>query len=166
MKLATHAGAILFVLMALVGCPQQPSASPANNTPTAQPAQQAPAAIRSRENQRPAPRMSTPMPPQVLPPQASPSQPVTIDYACHIDSDCAIKDVGSCCGAKPECVNKDSPADPAGVRAQCAKEHRISSCAIRNLTQCGCAQHHCVPKDKAPVGGWIDDPPAPPVPVR
>ncbi len=166
MKNVAQAGVILLALMALAGCPQQPSAGPASNAPVGQPSQQVADAIQPRENSRPAPRMSTPMPPQVLPAQASSSLAVTIDYACHIDRDCAIKNVGSCCGAKPECVNKDSPADPAGVRAQCAKEHRVSSCAIRNLTQCGCEQHHCVPKNKTPVGGWIDDPPAPPVPVR
>ncbi len=166
MKLASHAGVMLFVLMALVGCPQQPSASPAKNIPTSQPAQQAPDATRPHENKRPAPRMSTPMPPQVLPPPASSSQPVTIDYACRVDSDCAIKDVGSCCGARPECVNKNSSTDPAGVRAQCAREHRVSSCVVRNLTKCGCVQRHCLPRDKAPVGGWIDDPTAPPVPKR
>jgi hypothetical protein len=166
MKHAAHVGVVLLALMALVGCPQQPSAGPAKNAIEAQATERGPDTNRPQVNPRPAPRMSTPMPPQVLPAEASSTLAVTIDYACHIDSDCAIKDVGSCCGAKPECVNKDSPADPAGVRAQCAKEHRISSCAIRNLTQCGCEQHHCVPKDKTPVGGWIDDPPAPPVPVR
>jgi hypothetical protein len=151
------------LLAVLTGCPQRTAATAGDtHVPASLPAQSAPVVV----NTRPAPRMSTPMPPQVLPPQASSSMAVTIDYACHIDSDCAIKDVGSCCGAKPECVNKDSPTDPAGVRAQCAKEHRISSCAIRNLTQCGCEQHHCIPKDKTPVGGWIGDPPAPPVPVR
>ena len=138
------------LLAALTGCPQRTSATTGQTPVSASlPSQPAP----DVETHRPAPRMSTPMPPQVLPPRASSSQPVTIDYACYTDSDCVIKDVGSCCGAKPECVNKDSPADPAGVRAQCAKEHRVSSCAIRNITHCGCEQHHCVPKDAAPVGG-------------
>lgn len=138
------------LLTALTGCPQRTAAT-AGQAPVSasSPAQAAPDVV----HQRPAPRMSTPMPPQVLPPQASSSQPVTINYACQTDSDCAIKDVGSCCGAKPECVNKDSPADPAGVRAQCAKEHRVSSCAVRNITQCGCEQHQCAPKDAAPVSG-------------
>ena len=153
MKHVVHAGVVLFASMALAGCPQQPSARPVNNAPVAQATEQASDVIRPHETPRPAPRMSTPMPPQVLSPQASSSLAVTIDHACHIDSDCAIKDVGSCCGTKPECVNKDSPADPAGVRAQCAKEHLISSCAIRSITQCGCEKHHCVPNEGAPVGG-------------
>ncbi len=153
MRHVAQAAVILLALMALVGCPQQSSAGPATNAPVVQAAELATDAIRPQGNPRPAPRMSTPMPPQVLPPQASSSLAVTIDYACHIDSDCAIKDVGSCCGAKSECVNKNSPADPAGVRAQCAKDHLISSCAIRSVTQCGCEQHHCVPTERASVGG-------------
>lgn len=144
MKFANRMYTLLFVLMALTGCPQQASTANAANTPTTQPAQSAAA---PQEGQRPAPPMSTQMPPQVMPPQAMP-QLVTIDYACHTDSDCAIKDVGSCCGAKPECVNKDSPADPAGVRAQCTKDHRMSSCAIRQINQCGCQQGRCAPKDE------------------
>ena len=150
MKTITSCLFASLLLAVLAGCPQRPAATTGETSVTTPlPAQTAPASV----NPRAAPRMSTPMPPQVLPPQASSSDAVTIDYACHVDSDCAIKDVGSCCGAKPACVNKDSPADPAGVRAQCAKEHLISSCAIRSITQCGCEQHHCVPKDGVSVGG-------------
>ena len=45
---------------------------------------------------------------------------VTVDYACKTSADCAVKNVGNCCGAMPACVNKNSPTDPQGVRAQCA----------------------------------------------
>ena len=141
---------------ALAGCPQ--TTPPAHSDPaaSAQPALPAPAPA----SQKPAPRMSDPLPPQTVP------QPFKLDTSCRADSDCAVKDVGSCCGAYTACVNKDSPADPAAVRAQCAKEGRMSACAIHNLTQCGCQQGRCVPRDKVPVGGWIDDPPAPADPVR
>ncbi len=146
----------LLATLALTGCPQ--TIPPVRNDQAAavQPAAPAPAPARNK----PAPRMSDPLPAQVVP------QPVKLDYSCRADSDCAVKNVGSCCGTYTACVNKDSPADPAAVRAQCAKEGRVSNCATRNITQCGCQQGRCAPKDRAPVGGWLDDPPLPPDPVR
>ena len=35
----------------------------------------------------------------------------TLDTSCRVDSDCAVKDVGNCCGTFPACVNVDSPAE-------------------------------------------------------
>lgn len=93
------------------------------------------------------------MPPQVLP------QPVKLDYRCSRDSDCAVKNVGNCCGAFPACVNKNSPTDPAAVQAQCAKEGRVSTCGFRNIAACACHQSECTPKDQVPVAGWIDGAP-------
>jgi hypothetical protein len=142
---------LLLALGLLAGCPQQPSedAPLRDEAPAASAALSTPA-----QGQRPAPRMSDPLPPRVVP------MPVELDYSCNVDSDCAVKDVGNCCGAFPACVNKDSPTDPAAVKAECARRGEMSSCGFREVNQCGCRQGRCVPTDKSPVGGWVDDKPA------
>jgi hypothetical protein len=141
------------LLVVLTGCPLA-----APSTPQDPPASTAPAP--EAADQRPAPRMSPPLPPPAVP------EPVRLDHGCRLDSDCAVKDVGSCCGAFPACVNRDSPTDPAAVRAECARQGRSASCGFRQLEHCACRQQRCVPVDKAPAGGWIDDPTAPIDPVR
>ena len=82
--------------------------------------------------------MSDPLPPRVVP------SPVELDYSCNVDNDCTVKDVGNCCGAFPACVNKDSPTDPAAVKAECARRGEMSSCGFREVDQCGCRQGRCV----------------------
>ncbi|HVR81066.1 MAG TPA: hypothetical protein VHF02_03100 [Luteimonas sp.] len=89
------------------------------------------------------PRTGGPLPPQVLP------APVKLDYHCTTDADCTVKDVGNCCGMYPACVNRDSPADPAAVQAQCAKEGRMSVCGFREIDACSCSQGQCEPRDDA-----------------
>ena len=143
--------------IALAGCPQTAPPVHGDAAPAEHPVMPAPA---PPVRHKPAPRMGGPLPAQVVP------QPVKLDYSCRADSDCSVKNVGSCCGTYTACVNKDSPADPDAVRAQCAKEGRVSSCAIRNITHCGCQQGRCAAQERAPVGGWLDDPPLPPDPVR
>jgi hypothetical protein len=86
-------------------------------------------------------RTGGPLPPQLLP------EPVKLDYHCTSDADCAVKDVGNCCGAYPACVNKDSPTDPAAVQAQCAKQGRMSACGFRPVDACSCTQGRCTPRD-------------------
>ncbi|MEJ7747206.1 MAG: hypothetical protein WKF61_10765, partial [Luteimonas sp.] len=67
------------------------------------------------------------MPSKVMP-SASPNTPVVINQSCRTNADCVVKDVGSCCGAMPACVNRNSRPDPAAVQAQCAKAGRVSAC--------------------------------------
>lgn len=67
-----------------------------------------------------------------------------IGVQCDSDADCAVKDVGSCCGYYPRCVNKDSPTYPALVKAQCRKEGRSSTCGFPAISGCQCAAHECV----------------------
>ena len=86
------------------------------------------------------PRTGGPLPPQVLP------EPVKLDYHCTSDADCAVKDIGNCCGTYPACVNKDSPTDPAAVQAQCAKQGRMSACGFRPVDACSCTQGQCTPR--------------------
>jgi len=78
-----------------------------------------------------------------LPPQRAQSKPGSIDYSCRSDADCAVKDVGSCCGYQPACVNKDSPTDPAAVRAQCEQEGMASVCGFREIAACTCNAGRC-----------------------
>ena len=78
---------------------------------------------------------------------AEPAQaPVKVDFSCRTDADCAVKNVGNCCGAKPACVNADSPTDPEGVRAECARKGMMSMCGFKPVEGCQCVQGQC--KDK------------------
>jgi len=66
-----------------------------------------------------------------------------VDFSCKTDSDCKIKDVGSCCGYRPACVNKDSQTYPAEVKAQCAKEGKSSICGFPSISSCTCTNNKC-----------------------
>lgn len=88
---------------------------------------------------RPTPPMSTPYPPRPV------SQPVTVDYSCRGDDDCAVKNVGNCCGAMPACVNKDSPTDPQAVQAQCAASGQVGVCGFVEISACQCVSGRCEP---------------------
>jgi hypothetical protein len=81
-------------------------------------------------------------------PQTTPASPlksgnVELDLSCETDNDCAIKDVGNCCGYYPMCVNKNSPVDPEGVAAQCRAKGRIDVCGFQNIESCSCVAHKC-----------------------
>jgi hypothetical protein len=66
-----------------------------------------------------------------------------VDYRCQADSDCAIKNVGNCCGYYPACVNKDSPTNPEQVRADCQREGKMAVCGFREIAACSCTQGRC-----------------------
>lgn len=90
------------------------------------------------------PPASTPSPKPTggnLPPREAGA--VTVDYTCRTSADCAVKNVGNCCGAMPACVNKDSPTDPQGVQAQCAASGRMSVCGFAEVTACQCVSGRC-----------------------
>jgi len=103
------------------------------------------------------PPMSTPYPPA----RVDRGSAVQVDRRCRTDADCMVKDVGNCCGAMPACVNRASPTDPAGVRAQCAKDGMASACGSSGIEGCRCANGQCVAA-VAPLDPSAD----PPVPVR
>ncbi|MBB4126916.1 hypothetical protein GGR77_002206 [Xanthomonas translucens] len=77
---------------------------------------------------------------------AAPGLPVKVDTTCRSDADCAVKDVGNCCGAMPACVNRDSPTDPQGVMAQCQASGRMSVCGSRAVSGCQCVAGQCSAK--------------------
>lgn len=68
---------------------------------------------------------------------------IAIDYTCRQDSDCAIKDVGNCCGYYPQCVNAAAKTDPARVAALCAKEGQAGVCGFPSITGCRCVEGRC-----------------------
>ncbi len=84
-----------------------------------------------------APPMSSPTPPRAA------TTPVQLDFSCRSNADCAVKDVGNCCGAMPACVNKDSPTDPQAVQAQCARSGMAGICGFREIKACQCVNSRC-----------------------
>lgn len=66
-----------------------------------------------------------------------------VDYTCRNDADCAVKDVGNCCGYYPACVNKDSPTFPEQVKAECEKQGRMAVCGFPEIAGCQCVQGRC-----------------------
>lgn len=74
-----------------------------------------------------------------------------VDTSCKVDADCAVKDVGSCCGAYPACVNAASPTFPAQVKAECAKGGMSSVCGFPVVEGCECVEGRCAATD-APAG--------------
>ncbi|WP_133501154.1 hypothetical protein [Cognatilysobacter terrigena] len=88
---------------------------------------------------RPPPRKSDGLPPQRV---EAPNAPKLVT-SCASDSDCAVKNVGSCCGAMPACVNKNSPVDPAAVQAECARKGISSTCGFKDIHSCSCVAGTC-----------------------
>lgn len=89
---------------------------------------------------------SAPSEPATLIPAEVAAQPDAIgivDYSCKTDADCAVKNVGNCCGYYPACVNKDSPTFPEQVKAQCEREGRMAVCGFREIAACTCNQGRC-----------------------
>jgi hypothetical protein len=89
---------------------------------------------------KPAPPMSKPLPPHEVP---ATTRVPTLDASCRSDADCAVKNVGSCCGARPACVNKDAKVDPAAVQADCAARGMASVCGFEDVDSCTCDAGTC-----------------------
>ena len=66
-----------------------------------------------------------------------------VDRSCRSDADCAVKNVGNCCGYFPACVNKDATVDPDAVRAQCERSGMASVCGWQQIQSCDCVQNQC-----------------------
>jgi hypothetical protein len=137
MRIGHLAFAALFALLS-VGCAAPTSSSDTPKAPVAESA--APSA--------------TPAPPLAQEPPPAASRPETVERkptadasnpnrSCKTDSDCAVKNVGNCCGAFPMCVHKDAKTDPAAVQAQCAKDGMASVCGFVEVSGCQCVQGQC-----------------------
>lgn len=105
---------------------------------------------------------STSQPPPVLPPPAlaapapkPPASPPRVEskpessevvpagQACLGNADCVVKDVGSCCGYQPRCLNTKAETFPARVRERCASEGRVGICGFREIAGCECVKGKC-----------------------
>lgn len=125
--------------------PQPATAQPA--APSVPPAAAAPAAPLPS----PAPVASDPPAAPTSPmsgPEGKPGQPplslgADAGRACRTDSDCAMKDAGSCCGYRPVCVNKDTPTFPEKVKAACAEDGRVGICGFPAIDGCQCVAGKC-----------------------
>lgn len=138
-------GLLLLSVLVLAGCAAPSTSTSANgnlagNTPPAPPAP---------------PPMSSPLPPREI------KQAAALDTTCKTRADCAVKDVGSCCGTKPACVNKDSPTDPAAVQAQCKAKGMMGICGFREIPACQCDNGQCV--EAGPANPEPSSDPAEPV---
>ncbi len=69
--------------------------------------------------------------------------------ACAVDADCAVKNVGNCCGEYLQCVNVAHTPDPVGVKAACEREGRMSICGSPDIHTCRCVDNQCVSSDAA-----------------
>lgn len=99
----------------------------------------------SSDDTAPAPNAAPADPPALITADvAAPSDAIGIvDYSCHADADCAVKNVGNCCGYYPACVNKNSDTFPEQVKAQCESEGRMAICGFREISACTCNQGRC-----------------------
>lgn len=129
-----------FTALLLAGCAAPTSSSGAPKAPavdrtTPSPAAPAPAVA-------PAPKAPDAQAPDTreTAPGLNASNP---SRSCRTDSDCAVKDVGNCCGAYPMCVNKDARTNPAAVRAQCEKDGMASICGFQEVSGCQCVKGRC-----------------------
>jgi hypothetical protein len=112
----------------------------------------------------PATTAATQAAPATAAPSPAPVTPVKLDTRCTSDAQCVVRNVGSCCGELPACVNADSPTDPAAVQAQCRASGRVGICGFRPTSACQCQAGTCVPADDGPAPSH--DPAAAPAPVR
>ena len=101
------------------------------------------------------PPMSRPLPPTPMPVEPAQPAPVAgvpdLDRSCRVDADCAVKDVGNCCGYFPACVNIEAQPDPAAVRAACAESGMASVCGFREIEACSCVANACQPAGSGEV---------------
>lgn len=114
------------IVLSLAGCTARTAPASTAAAPATEPAASLPGA---------------PMPSPGLPLTAK--QAANPDRSCQTDSDCAVKDVGNCCGYYPMCVNKDARTDPAAVRAQCDKDGMASICGFQEISSCQCVDNQC-----------------------
>jgi len=84
--------------------------------------------------------------PTTQPPEAAPRDaPGEVDFSCTVDADCAVKNVGNCCGYYPACVNANSPTFPEQVMTQCQREGMSSICGFPEISACQCVEGRCAP---------------------
>ncbi len=63
--------------------------------------------------------------------------------SCRSDADCAVKNVGNCCGYYPACVNRESPVFPERVKAGCLAKNMAGICGFPDIKACACVAGSC-----------------------
>jgi hypothetical protein len=66
-----------------------------------------------------------------------------VDYSCEVDTDCAVRNIGNCCGYYPACVNRDSPTFPDRVMERCQAQGIMSICGFPEIAGCTCVEGRC-----------------------
>jgi hypothetical protein len=117
---------VFAMLVAIAGC------APAADQPVAPPAP----ALASQPAPLPAPEAARRVPKDLLTQDG-------VNYECTVPADCAVKDVGNCCGYYPQCVAKDSPTFPEKVKAECAAKGMASVCGFPSISGCDCVEGRC-----------------------
>lgn len=79
-----------------------------------------------------------------------------VDYACQSDADCAVKNIGNCCGYYPACVNVDSRTFPEQVKQRCDAEGMSSICGFAEISACRCVEQRCAAAPGAGAGLKLD----------
>jgi len=96
-----------------------------------------------------------PLPPERIDDAKAPAE-IKVDTSCRTDADCTVKNVGNCCGHYPACVNVDSPTDPKGVQARCAKSGMSAVCGFPEISGCSCVKGTCQAAGGAEeVARWV-----------
>ena len=80
-----------------------------------------------------------------------PANPLQPDRSCRADSDCVVKNVGSCCGYQPACVNAGAQVDPQAVQADCTRRGIAGVCGFVEIQACACVNSRC----EAPAPGSV-----------
>lgn len=129
------------------GEPPALRSEPAAQAIAAAPADQAiaPVSPAPRPRSKPAPPMSDPLPAQRVPDPKPAARGATpkLDVSCKTDADCAVKNVGNCCGYYPRCVNVNTAVDPKAVQEQCARAGTASVCGFKPVESCECKLGEC-----------------------
>lgn len=68
----------------------------------------------------------------------------SIDYSCERALDCEIKDVHSCCGYYPKCVNKNTTVNASIVQELCNQVSFTGHCGYLDIKSCKCENKKCV----------------------
>jgi len=134
----------LIAALALGGC--APAATPASAPGSAAQTQAAPTPSAAERAQTP----TDPAPPPVTwvpTPSVAPVVIPEVDRSCRVDADCAIKNVGNCCGYYPACVNKDARTFPDLVAQQCAAQDMAGVCGYPEIAACACVMGQCAATD-------------------
>ncbi len=140
MRLRHLAFAALIALL-LVGCTAPTPSSDAPKAPAAERTAPPPASQPTAPAPAPSPAPNAQIPDTME--RASSINASNPKRSCKTNSDCAVKDVGNCCGTFPMCVSKDAKTDPAAVRAQCAKDGMASVCGFQEVSGCQCVKGQC-----------------------